>query len=115
MRALLHGHTYLGRRAVAAVELRHIRFKDIREIHPNTPDSAIAYSLPFVKRSGLFIWELEIVAKPRLKALVVVCDAADADSEPDATVPCCRMGTVQARLRGSGLPPPSPPPPRSCQ
>ena len=32
-----------------------IRFKDIREIHPYKPDGSIAFSLPFVKRGGLFI------------------------------------------------------------
>ena len=55
-----------------------IRFKDIRQIHPYTPGGAIAYSLPFVKRGRLFIWDLEIASKPRLKALVASCGAADA-------------------------------------
>ena len=47
-------------------------------MHPYKPDGTIAFSLPFVKRGGLFIWELEVVTTPRLKALVAVCDAAEA-------------------------------------
>ena len=81
-------------------------FKDIRQTHPHTPGGAIAYSLPFVKRGGLFIWDLEIASKPRLKALVASGGAADAPkaaakvptapslAQP-ATVPYYRKGHMQ--------------------
>ena len=78
MRALLHVDTLVSVDELCQLSRFDIRFKDIHEIQPNTPDGAIAHSLPFVKRSGLLTWELEIVTKPRLKALGAVCDAADA-------------------------------------
>ena len=53
----------------------------------------MAYSLPFVKRGRLFIWDLEIASKPRLKALVASGGAADA---PKAA---CRQGAARAQPR----------------
>ena len=55
-----------------------IRFKDICEIRPYKPDGTIAFSLPFVKRGGLFIWNLEVVTTSGLAAIVAVADASEA-------------------------------------
>ena len=46
------------------------RFRDIRQVQASMPGSdAIAFCLPFVKRNGLFVWDLEIGTRSRVAAL----------------------------------------------
>ena len=60
-------------------------------------DGTIGYSLPFVKMGGLFIWDLDIVTKPRLKSLAARCDAAEATTAaPTAPSPAAQAASRDA-------------------
>ena len=96
-----------------------IRFKDIREIHPYKSDGTFAFSLPFVKRGGLFIWDLEVVTSSGLATLVAgpATNASEAAAKAQAPPAWPPEQPTAARQPPPQLPPaalraplPSPPP-----
>ena len=80
-----------------------IRFKDIREIHPYKPDGTIAFSLPFAKWGGLFVWDLEVVTASGLAALVAATSASDAAAKAQPAPSSAARGTPAAAAPANRL------------
>ena len=69
MHASLQGYAHFRRRALAAVAVQHSVPRYSPGPGQHARSDAIAFCLPFVKRNGLFVWDLEIGTRSRVAAL----------------------------------------------